>query len=232
MGDDANGDKSAPLVNIPCEVQGDCQAPLGTSTVGLIYVNPQGYLGIPDPVTTASHIREVFGRMGMNDTETVALIGGGHAFGKAHGACPKGAGHYPWQGLCGTGKGKDTFTSGLEGQWTTYPFSWDNEFFEQLMNDEYELTKSPANAWQWRNQRTGWMMLTTDVALVNDAAYLEISQRFAEDLDYLSAQFGAVWKKLTESGGRWAYNKKCVDIGKPKPRNSGRGREPRGTRWA
>merc|ERR1719410_210355 len=222
--DDANGNKSLPLgpgpEAPPCPVEGDCQPPLGTSTVGLIYVNPQGYLGEPDPSKSAIMIRDVFGRMGMNDTETVALIGGGHAFGKSHGACPKGAGpppneqpENPWPGMCGNGKGNDTYTSGIEGQWTTHPFEWDNEYFQQLVNDEYELIKGPGGAWQWMNQRNGYMMFTTDRALVNDTAYNDIVHRFAQDLDYLSMQFAAAWKKLTEDGGVWAKNKKCIEWG-------------------
>ena len=134
-------------------------------------MNPQGVLGDPDPMKSAARIREVFGRMGMNDSETVALIGGGHAFGKAHGACPDGPGDAPnvdpddpWAGNCGTGSGEDTFTSGFEGQWTTYPFQWDNEFFTQLYdyaNDEvnYTLITGDGDKYQWLNSDNGYMMV-------------------------------------------------------------------------
>merc|ERR1712154_715914 len=164
-------------------------------------MGPQGYLGEPDPVTTASHIREVFGRMGMNDTETVALIGGGHAFGKAHGACPLGAGDapnvapdFPWPGNCGSGdlkgKGANTATSGLEGQWTTNPLKWDNEFFTQLINDNYTLISGAGGEHQWENNDNGYMMLTTDLALIYDQDYFDIVSDFAEDIELLNDAFG------------------------------------------
>mmetsp|Transcript_42321 Transcript_42321/g.69778 ORF Transcript_42321/g.69778 Transcript_42321/m.69778 type:complete len:233 (+) Transcript_42321:1-699(+) len=219
--DDADGKKSLPLgpgaEQPPCPVQGDCQAPLGTSTVGLIYVNPEGYMGNPDPVKSASQIRDIFGRMGMNDSETVALIGGGHAFGKSHGACLKGAGsppdedpYNPWAGNCGTGKGNDTYSSGIEGPWTSNPVQWDNEYFQQLLENKYSVNKGPGGKYQWTNEANKNMMMTTDISLVQDDKYHAIVQEYANDLHALTVQFAAAWKKLTESGGQWAANKKCV----------------------
>lgn len=203
----------------PCPQDGNCSSPLGSVSIGLIYVNPAGFLGNPDPVRSAQSIREVFSRMDMNDSETVALIGGGHAFGKCHGACALGAGpspnddpENPWPGLCGTGKGDDTFTSGFEGEWTSEPLKWSNEFFKLLIKEEgydYNLTTSPAGQFQWENE-DGLMMLTSDLALVNDDEYKKIVQAFAEDQEVLDRAFGAVWEKLMTSGGQWATNKKCV----------------------
>ena len=137
----------------------NCSAPLGASTIGLIYVNPHGPMGQPDPAASAVQIREVFKRMSWNDRETVALIGGGHAFGKAHGACPGGPGASPaeqpaapWAGTCGTGKGADATTSGFEGSWTTSPLRWDNEYFSYLLKYEQAWTRvtSPGGAVQWQ----------------------------------------------------------------------------------
>merc|ERR1712187_561425 len=142
-------------------------------------------MGIPDPETSAIRIREIFGRMGMNDSETVALIGGGHAFGKCHGACPLGAGpppreqpFDPWPGMCENG----VYTSGLEGQWTENPFKWDNDYFVQLMDDDYNLTTGDGDKWQWENDRNGYLMLTTDMALVYDDEYRQIVAQYAEDI--------------------------------------------------
>eukprot|EP00659_Diplonema_papillatum_P013938 gene13938-21319_t len=221
--DDADGSTSAPLgpgpEQPPCPFQGDCKPPLGTSTVGLIYVNPEGYLGIPDPTHSVLEIRDVFGRMGMNDTETVALIGGGHAFGRTHGACPKGAGpapnqqpNNPWPGLCGDGKGPNTYTSGIDGPWTTDPFAWDNEFFQLLNNfgKSYEVYKGPGGHYQWRiPQKPGLIMMTTDVALTYDPEYSRIVHEYATDLHKLDVAFSAAWEKLVTQGDVWAKEKKC-----------------------
>eukprot|EP00913_Durusdinium_trenchii_P016648 g15648.t1 len=153
--------------------------------VGLIYLNPEG------PVTKqpdAKDIRDAFGRMGMNDSQTVALIGGGHTFGKSHGACPEGPGpapnqdvHNPWPGKCGTGKGNDTFTSGMEGPWTTKPTEWDNEFFVDLLNRSWELIKGPGGHWQWQVKNAveaekKLMRLTSDMALIHDDIYQALVQ--------------------------------------------------------
>ena len=214
----------------PCTAgQGDCVEDndvIGAVRVGLIYVNPEGVNGVPEPSASALRIREVFGRMGMNDSETVALIGGGHAFGKCHGACDSGPGpnpseqpRDPWPGTCSgsasdpIGRGTNTFTSGLEGQWTSTPFVWSNEYFTQLINDNYTLSESPAGANQWVNDRTGLLMLTTDLALVEDPIYYNISKSFADDINVLNNAFGAVWEKLMTNGaeGIFADNKKCID---------------------
>jgi catalase (peroxidase I) len=207
----------------PCPVQGNCQPPLGTSTIGLIYVNPEGFMGEPDPDKSVNQVREVFSRMDFDDRETVALIGGGHAFGKAHGACPAGAGpppkddpYNPWPGLCGTGKGKDTWTSGIEGPWTSNPGRWDNQFFQLLLTQEYELHKGPGDAWQWRikDSNSPLMMMTTDLSLVRDEQFKALVTEFANDQSALDEAFSHAWYKLTHSGGEWAPNKKCVPFSK------------------
>jgi catalase-peroxidase len=217
----------------PCDQYHNCSYPLGTNIVGLIYVEPSGPLGVPDPVGSAAQIRDVFGRMSMNDTETVALIGGGHAFGKAHGACPLGPGpspaevrdisgfsasnyvaflyialllsqdpENPWPGMCGSGKGNDTWTSGFEGAWTAEPTKWDNDYFQNLLKYEWEVWTGPGGKPQWRiKNRTeddpDLMMFTSDIALISDERYLALVERFANDLDYLGVQFANAWYKLT-----------------------------------
>jgi catalase-peroxidase len=200
--------------------------PLAAVQMGLIYVNPEGPNGKPDPVAAAHDIRETFARMAMNDEETVALIAGGHTFGKTHGAAdparyvgpePEGASieqqGLGWSNSFGTGRGDDTISSGLEGAWTKNPVKWDNGFFENLFGYEWELTKSPAGAWQWTpkdasaagtvpdahdpSKRHAPMMLTTDLALRMDPIYEPISRRFYQNPDQLAHAFAEAWYKLT-----------------------------------
>jgi catalase (peroxidase I) len=226
--DSANGSLSEVLGPGPlapnCSVQGDCPAPLGADTIGLIYVNPEGFMGIPDPVLSAPQIREVFGRMDMDDRETVALIGGGHAFGKTHGACPEGAGDppseapdNPWPGMCGTGRGVDTFTSGFEGPWTSNPLRWDNQFFQLLADEVFVVDIGPGGKHQWRIDNpmneadADLMMLTSDLALVYDSNYSSLVTEFAADQNALDIAFSNAWAKLTTDGGVWADAKKCIN---------------------
>jgi len=198
--------------------------PLGAVQMGLIYVNPQGPNGNPDPLLAARDIRETFRRMAMNDEETVALIAGGHTFGKAHGAEsedfkgpePEGAKiaeqGFGWTSSFGSGKGGDQIGSGLEGAWTKAPILWDNGYFENLFEYEWELTKSPAGAHQWTpknsdakstvpdahdsSKRHAPMMLTTDLSLITDPIYKEISKRFYENVDEFADAFARAWYKL------------------------------------
>ncbi len=199
--------------------------PLAAVQMGLIYVNPEGPNGNPDPVLAAADIRETFARMGMNDTETVALVAGGHTFGKAHGAHPASCiGAEPaagpveaqglgWKNSCGTGKGVDATTSGLEGAWTSAPDTWTPQYFAFLFGYEWEKTKSPAGATQWKpkdpaaatlvpdahdaTKRHAPMMLTTDLSLREDPAYAAVSKRFKDDHAAFSAEFAKAWFKLT-----------------------------------
>ena len=203
----------------------ELENPLGAVQMGLIYVNPEGPNGNPDPLAAARDIRETFRRMAMNDEETVALIAGGHTFGKTHGAGPsESVGDDPeaasieqqglgWKNTFGTGKGGDAITSGLEGIWTNTPVTWDNSFFQILFGYEWELFKSPAGANQWRPKDNGGAgtvpdahdaskthaptMLTTDLALRADPAYEAISRRFYEDQDAFADAFARAWFKLT-----------------------------------
>ena len=204
----------------------DLENPLAAVQMGLIYVNPEGPNGNPDPLAAARDIRDTFGRMAMNDEETVALIAGGHTFGKAHGAAdpsqyvgkePAGASieeqNLGWKNSFGTGNAGDTITSGLEGAWTSTPTKWSNNYFWNLFGYEWELTKSPAGAQQWRpkhgmgvnsvpdahdpSKRHAPMMFTTDIALRTDPAYEKISRRFYENPDEFADAFARAWFKLT-----------------------------------
>ena len=211
------------------------EEPLGATHMGLIYVNPEGVNGKPDPLKTALHVRETFARMAMNDEETVALTAGGHTVGKAHGNGnadilgpePEGANienqGFGWINPNGTGHGKDTVTSGLEGAWTTNPTKWDNGYFDMLFNHEWELRKSPAGAWQWEpvsidedkkpvdannpEIRQNPIMTDADMAMKKDPIYREISLKFKEDQTYFSETFARAWFKLThrDMGSRNRY---------------------------
>jgi catalase-peroxidase len=204
----------------------ELENPLAAVQMGLIYVNPEGPNGNPDPIASAKDIRETFGRMAMNDEETVALIAGGHTFGKTHGAADpsKYVGKEPaaasieeqglgWKNSFGSGNGVNTITSGLEGAWTTTPTQWSNNYFENLFGFDWELTKSPAGAHQWKpkaNKGAGTVpdahdaslthaptMLTTDIALREDPIYGPISKRFYENPDHFADVFARAWFKLT-----------------------------------
>ena len=213
----------------------ELEQPLAAVQMGLIYVNPQGPNGNPDPMASARDIRETFARMAMNDEETVALIAGGHTFGKSHGAGPEAlVGTEPegasieeqglgWKNAFGSGKGEHTITSGVEGAWTPNPIQWDTGYFDTLFGYEWQLTKSPAGAHQWTPtdpaaatavpdahnpaKRHAPMMATTDIALRTDPAYLAISKRFHENPDQLSDAYARAWFKLThrDMGPRARY---------------------------
>ncbi|MFP4093231.1 MAG: catalase/peroxidase HPI [Cyclobacteriaceae bacterium] len=206
--------------------QHELENPLGASHMGLIYVNPEGPNGNPDPAGSARDIRETFGRMAMNDEETVALIAGGHTFGKTHGAAdplkyvgaePEGASieemGLGWKNTFGKGNAGDTITSGIEGAWTQTPTQWSNYYFENLFKYDWEVTKSPAGAYQWKpkgdagaglipdahdpSKKHAPFMLTTDIALKVDPAYEKISRRFLENPDEFADAFARAWYKLT-----------------------------------
>ena len=205
---------------------GNLESDLGAVHMGLIYVNPEGPNGNPDPIKSGIDIRETFGRMGMNDKETVALIAGGHTFGKAHGAAnpDKYVGAEPagatieemstgWKNSYKTGVLDDTITSGIEGAWTPNPTKWDHDYFDVLLNYDWELTKSPAGAHQWTpstasnarmapkagntNEKQALMMTTADMALKMDPTYLKISERFHTDHKAFENVFAKAWYKLT-----------------------------------
>eukprot|EP00898_Chlorokybus_atmophyticus_P002812 jgi/Chlat1/3531/Chrsp23S03802 len=223
--DDADGEASLELgptpeqeAIAPCPVNGKCVYPLGPTTIGLIYVNPEGPLGVPNPDGSVVDIRSSFGRMGMDDRETVALIGGGHAVGKVHGACPTGAGPgpledpvHPWPGTCGTpgtptfGKGNNTFSSGFEGPWTTDPTIWDNEYFHNLLNFNWNVHIGPGGKHQWAPSAKPngppvpakrINMLTSDIALLRDPSYKALVEEFAKDAKALGDTFAHAWYKL------------------------------------
>ena len=205
---------------------GELEDPLAAVMMGWIYVNPEGPNGNPDPMGSAQNVRETFGRMAMNDEETVALVAGGHTFGKAHGAADpnKYVGKEPhgasieemstgWKNSFGTGVLDDTITSGIEGAWTPNPTRWDADYFDVLLNYEWELTKSPAGAHQWKptaasnakmapkagdaNEKQDLMMTTADIALKVDPKYLEISKKFHADHKAFEDAFARAWYKLT-----------------------------------
>jgi catalase-peroxidase len=205
--------------------QRDLENPLAAVMMGLIYVNPEGVDGNPDPLRTAQDIRETFARMAMNDEETVALTAGGHTVGKAHGrglasnlgADPEGAGAHEqglgWNNTTTRGIGRDSVTSGIEGAWTTHPTQWDNGYFKMLFEHEWALAKSPAGAWQWEpvsikeedkpvdvedpSIRYNPIMTDADMAMIKDPIYREISERFRNDQAYFSEVFARAWFKLT-----------------------------------
>ena len=206
------------------EGERELEQPLGASQMGLIYVNPQGPNANPDPAAAAHDIRMTFARMAMNDEETVALIAGGHTFGKSHGAAtedhlgpePEAAGldaqGMGWKSSHGTGSGTDTITGGPEGTWTAHPTRWDNDYLENLFRYEWRKTKSPAGAWQWEptdpnadtvpdaqdpNKRHLPMMFTTDLSLKVDPEYAKIAKRFHEHPDQFAEAFAKAWFKLT-----------------------------------
>ena len=213
----------------------ELENPLGAVQMGLIYVNPEGPNGTPDPVASGRDIRETFGRMAMNDEETVALVAGGHTFGKAHGAGdpvhvgpePEGAAieeqGLGWKSSFGTGKGGDAITSGIEGAWTATPVTWDHSYFDTLFGYEWEVTKSPAGAWQWvpkdgvgadtvpdahdPSKRHAPMMTTADMAMRMDPVYESISRHFHENPDAFADAFARAWFKLThrDMGPRTRY---------------------------
>ena len=205
--------------------EGTLEGPLAADHMGLIYVNPEGPDGEPDPVESAAFIRQSFGRMAMDDEETVALIAGGHTFGKSHGAAPddhlgpdpeaapieeQGLG---WESEHGSGKGSDTITSGIEGAWNAWPTMWDTSYLDNLFEYEWELVEGPGGAWQWEpvdekaqdtvpdahdpSEKHAPMMMTTDLALKEDPAYREIAQRFRENPDEFQEAFAKAWYKLT-----------------------------------
>jgi catalase-peroxidase len=203
----------------------DLENPLAAVMMGLIYVNPEGVDGNPDPLKTAHDIRITFERMAMNDEETVALTAGGHTVGKCHGngdatllgespeAADVHAQGFGWHNPTGKGFGRDTVTSGIEGAWTTHPTKWDNGYFDMLLNHEWELKKSPAGAWQWEptnikeedkpvdvedaSIRYNPIMTDADMAMIKDPIYRQISERFAKDQAYFSEVFARAWFKLT-----------------------------------
>ena len=204
-------------LHYPCHINGKCKKPLGATTIGLIYLNPEGPMGQPVPEHSANEIRDTFSRMNMNDSETVALIGGGHSFGKTHGSCANGAGkspkedpENPWPGLCGSGRGGDTYTSGFEFPWTKTPTEWNSEYFQNLVDFSWRVGKGPGDRFQWRvegvsphapssngTQRQNIGMLTTDVALLRDPVYTDLVKKWSKNEGDFNHAFKHAWYKLT-----------------------------------
>jgi len=236
--DDKNGKKSD-ILNEPCKdpngkklPNGKCVGPWGPTTVGLIYVNPEGPIGAdghprPEPALSAIDVQDSFGRMGMNAMEIVALIGGGHAFGKTHGACAdKGPGNNQlaakgceiWNGQCGgDGKGANTVTSGFEGPWTNTPTKWGNDYFKGLLEEKWEKHRGPGGLWQWRTEnrsstRKTNMRLTSDMAFLENPVYKSMVEIFAKDQKALDNAFAHAWAQLTEAGSTWSEERKCQEI--------------------
>ena len=235
--DEDDGARSVGLDDCADGENGDCKKPMGATTEGLIYVNPEGPMAQPIPDKSALQVRDTFSRMGMNDRETVALIGGGHAVGKTHGPCTtEGAqGISPsqtelegldpdmdaWKGKCGTGSGADTWTSGFEGPWTVNPIQWDNSYFTTLVGHNWTNSTGPGGKQQWHSSEKPQglgafggseeiMMLTSDVALLNDPVYLDIVNEFAGDSAALDEAFAAAWHKLTTSAFGNDDNARCT----------------------
>jgi catalase (peroxidase I) len=181
-------------------------------------------MGNPDPALSSKDIRQTFQIMGHSDEATVALIGA-HALGKGHAACPKGPGPspmeaynatppgIPWPGLCGTGKAQDTFTAGFEGPWTDNPTTWDNQYFQDMVDHEWEKHHGPGGHWQWRikGSNSQKMRMTSDLALMEDEKYREYVKKFANDMDAFNEAFNSAWFDLTTryGGGTWSKSAKC-----------------------
>lgn len=227
--DEVDGSASM-VLNNPCPEQGKCGEPWGATTVGLIYVNPEGPMGVPNPVGSVADIRRTFQSMGHTDRNTVALIGGGHTVGKAHGACPSGPGNPPnvafekgtpiYQGACGTGRGNDTVTAGFEGAWTTRPLEWDNEYYKDLRGMDWEVHVGPGGHHQWRikgGSDKNIIRLTSDVALLHDEKYAAIVDEFATDMNAFNDAFDDAWFDLTTTYGvaQWSAEAKCDDGSTP-----------------
>jgi len=248
--DEPNGDNSK-ILDEPCDNQGSCSEPHGATTVGLIYVNPEGPNGNPSPTDSVADIRRTFGTMGHSDRATVALIGGGHTIGKAHGACELGAGKSPkeafaaggvgiWEGECGgdaegAGKGEWATTSGFEGYWTTNPNTWDNEFFIESLdtaNNTWTVHTGPGGKNQWYpagHPDKGIFRLTSDIALLKDDNYKAIVEEFANDASAFNTAFDEAWFKLTTTnvGGQWSVSAKCDNGDSPPPAPAPPGRRMR-----
>jgi len=213
---DDSDNKDSLMLNSDCDMTThECSGASGMLVPGLIYVNPEGPKGNPDPALSALDVKKAFGRMGMTASQTVALIGGGHAFGKAHGACA--------EAPCGSGAnqalGENTVTSGFEGPWTSKPTSWDNEYFSALVAEKWEKFKGPAGKWQWRtvdrdSKYANNRMLTADYALLVDREYGQHVKRFAANQAELDAAFADAWSTLIngDSGKHWVKRRTCITL--------------------